>query len=111
MSAPTFTDLEQAASAVILILQTMPEFADAKIAIIGGLSLWKYISHFRSTEDVDFLITVQGAPHAVKEKLLALPETPFEQHAQLFFYVGLAGKAVQIDITPSWQVCTSFTLP
>ncbi|PLB37792.1 uncharacterized protein BDW47DRAFT_106372 [Aspergillus candidus] len=103
MSAPTFPELEQAAGAVILILKSMPEFADTKIAIIGGLSLWKYIEHFRSTEDVDFLITVQGAPNAVKEKLLALPDTPFKQHAQLFFYVGLGGKAVQVDITPSWQ--------
>lgn len=39
MSAPSFAELEDAAGAVIRILKTIPEFAAAKIAVIGGLSL------------------------------------------------------------------------
>ncbi|KAJ6090446.1 hypothetical protein N7486_009261 [Penicillium sp. IBT 16267x] len=54
--------------------------------------------------DVDFLITVQGAPKVVKDKLLALPSSPFQQRAQLFYYKGPNGKLIQIDITPDWQV-------
>ncbi|CRG92854.1 hypothetical protein PISL3812_09925 [Talaromyces islandicus] len=103
MSVPTFTELEAAASSVIRILKTMPEFSNAKIAIIGGLGLWKYIRSYRTTEDVDFLITVQGAPKAVKDKLLAMPSSPFLQQAQIFFYKAPNGKHIQIDITPDWQ--------
>lgn len=50
MSLPSFSDLELASQAVITILKRLPEFANAKIAIIGGSSLWKYIREYRSTE-------------------------------------------------------------
>ncbi|KAA8641639.1 hypothetical protein EYZ11_006829 [Aspergillus tanneri] len=107
MSAPSFAELEEAASAVIRILKSLPDFANAKIAVIGGLSLWKYLRGYRTTEvefyDVDFLITVQGAPKVVKDKLLAMSSSPFQQQAQLFFYKGPNGKLIQIDITPDWQ--------
>ncbi|PYI31702.1 hypothetical protein BP00DRAFT_446315 [Aspergillus indologenus CBS 114.80] len=103
MSEPSFTELEAAAAAVIRILQVMPEFSNARIALIGGLGLWKYIQNFRTTKDVDFLITVQGAPRAVKDKLLAIPSSPFEQHAQLFYYKNPSGNFIQVDITPDWQ--------
>ncbi|KAB8067348.1 hypothetical protein BDV29DRAFT_92519 [Aspergillus leporis] len=103
MSAPSFAELESAASDVIRILKTMTEFSSAKIAVIGGLGLWKYLRGYRTTEDVDFLITVQGAPKTVKDKLLAMPASPFQQQAQLFFYKSPNGKLIQIDITPDWQ--------
>ena len=50
MSTPSFIELEAAACAVIEILKTIPEFCNAKIAIIGGLSLWKYLQGYRTTE-------------------------------------------------------------
>ncbi|KAB8254572.1 hypothetical protein BDV32DRAFT_142787 [Aspergillus pseudonomiae] len=62
MSAPSFAELEAAASSVIDILKTMSEFSNVKIAVIGGLGLWKYLRGYRTTEGVDILITVQGAP-------------------------------------------------
>ncbi|KAJ6168015.1 hypothetical protein N7497_000858 [Penicillium chrysogenum] len=85
MSTPSFAELEVAAGAVIDILKTMPEFSSSRIA------------------DVDFLITVQGAPKSVKDRLLAMPSSQFQQQAQLFFYKGVGGKSIQIDITPDWQ--------
>ncbi|KAI3089081.1 hypothetical protein CBS147333_10362 [Penicillium roqueforti] len=75
MSTPSFAELEVAAGAVIDILKTMPEFSNSRIAVIGGLGLWNYLRRYRTTEDVDFLITVQGAPKAVKDRLLAMPST------------------------------------
>ncbi|KAK2745544.1 hypothetical protein FQN57_003669 [Myotisia sp. PD_48] len=99
----SFSELEAAARAVIEILQGIPELSSAKIAIIGGMTLWKYLQSYRTTKDVDFLITVQGAPATVKNKLLALPNSPFSQPAQVFSYKGLNGRPVQIDITPDWQ--------
>jgi hypothetical protein len=42
--------MEAAAGAVIGILKTMPEFSSARIAIIGGLSLWKYLRGYRTTD-------------------------------------------------------------
>ncbi|KAI3180282.1 hypothetical protein DTO046C5_1518 [Penicillium roqueforti] len=103
MSTPSFAKLEVAAGAVIDILKTMPEFSNSRIAVIGGLGLWNYLRRYRTTEDVDFLITVQGAPKAVKDRLLAMPSSQFQQQAQLFFYKGVGGKSIQIDITPDWQ--------
>ncbi|PLN82443.1 hypothetical protein BDW42DRAFT_193060 [Aspergillus taichungensis] len=100
---PSFAELEAAAVAVIRILQGMPEFSNARIALIGGLGIWKYFRNYRITQDVDFLITVQGAPEAVKDKLLAIPSSPFQQQAQLFLYKTPGGKNIQIDITPDWQ--------
>ncbi|KAL2867592.1 uncharacterized protein BJX67DRAFT_387830 [Aspergillus lucknowensis] len=94
MSRPSFPELEAAAGAVIRILQTMPEFSNSKIAVIGGLGLWKYLRNYRTTE---------GAPQAVKDKLLAIPSFPFQQRAQLFVYKASNGKLTQIDITPDWQ--------
>jgi hypothetical protein len=39
-----------------------------------------------------------------------MPSSQFQQQAQLFFYKGVGGKSIQIDITPDWQVSsvTSF---
>lgn len=34
---------------------------------------------------------------------MALPNAPFVQHAQFFYYVTAEQNYVQIDITPSWQ--------
>ncbi|KAJ5902768.1 hypothetical protein N7495_003296 [Penicillium taxi] len=102
-SGLSFAELEAAAGAVIEILKTIPEFSNSRIVVIGGLGLWKYIRNYRTTDDVDFLITVQGAPKAVKDKLLALPSSPFQQRAQLFYYKSSNGKLIQIDITPDWQ--------
>lgn len=41
-----------------------------------------------------------------------MPSSPFQQQAQLFFYKGVGGKLIQIDITPDWQVgsVTCFSL-
>lgn len=50
MSQLSFPELEAAAGAVIGILQTMPEFSSSKIAVIGGLGLWKYLRNYRTTE-------------------------------------------------------------
>jgi hypothetical protein len=55
-------------------------------------------------QDVDFLISIQEAPQAVKSKLLELPKTPFIERAQLFMYKTLIGQNIQIDILPLWQV-------
>ncbi|KAJ5776728.1 uncharacterized protein N7511_001739 [Penicillium nucicola] len=96
-SGLSFAELEAAAGAVIVILKTIPEFSKLPNR------LWRYIRNYRTTEDVDFLITVQSAPKAVKDKLLALPSSPFQQTAQLFYYKGSNGKLIQIDITPDWQ--------
>ncbi|KAG6068600.1 hypothetical protein E4U32_000103 [Claviceps aff. humidiphila group G2b] len=107
--------LHQTAADVIAILKTIPEFRDSKIAVIGGLALWKYLSKGRTTEvstinfalhftngprlDVDFIVNIDSAPHGVKNRLLALENSPFVQIAQTFYYQGLNGRRVQVDVT------------
>lgn len=48
--ASSFESLEDAARSVINILQTFPEFADAKIGIIGGMALWNHLQTYRTTD-------------------------------------------------------------
>ncbi|KAM5464235.1 hypothetical protein MauCBS54593_007054 [Microsporum audouinii] len=102
---PTFAELEDTARTAISYLKQNQEFSNAKIALIGGVALWKHLPGGRSTEDVDFMITVSGAPQAVKSKLLQLPNSPFAEFAQLFVYNHPGGKKIQVDFTPDWQVC------
>ncbi|KAF4627030.1 hypothetical protein G7Y89_g11129 [Cudoniella acicularis] len=99
----TLTELETAASDVIQILKTVPEFASARVAVIGGLALWKYMPRGRTTEDVDLIINLDNAPNGVKNILLSLYSTVFVQRAQYFFYKSPNGNLIQIDICASWQ--------
>jgi len=47
---PTRIELERAATNVVGILKNISEYSEAKIAIIGGLALWKYIPNGRTTQ-------------------------------------------------------------
>ena len=47
---PSRTQLETAAAGVIRILKGIGEYSNARIAIIGGLALWRYIPTGRTTE-------------------------------------------------------------
>ena len=53
---------------------------------------------------MDFVITVENAPNYVKEKLLKLPNTPFEQRAQIFVYRTPTHGEIQIGMCNSKQV-------
>ncbi|KIX02795.1 uncharacterized protein Z518_08737 [Rhinocladiella mackenziei CBS 650.93] len=100
---PTRMQLETAAADVIGILKDVSEYSDARVAVIGGLALWKYIPNGRTTEDIDFIVNIGNAPQRVKQRLLALPNSPFVQQAQFFYYKTPSGPHIQIDITPQWQ--------
>ncbi len=123
MSQRNFNHFEQCAAEVIKILKPLSEFADTKVAIIGGLALCRYMPWLRATKvrfanndslltatntykDIDFITTAKNAPDSVKQKLLNLPNSPFEDCAGIFFYQSPTGPAVQIDMTPEWQVCS-----
>lgn len=43
-------ELEGVAWEVIANLKGIPDFADARFAIIGGLAVWKYIPRGRTTD-------------------------------------------------------------
>jgi hypothetical protein len=47
---PTFQELEESAQAVIGYLKTFPQYSDAKVAIIGGMAVWKYFPNGRRTK-------------------------------------------------------------
>lgn len=55
-------------------------------------------------QDVDFIINTDSAPEGVKKRLLNLPNSPFIQQAQFFFYKNHNGSYIQVDITPGRQV-------
>ncbi|KAL4795148.1 hypothetical protein BDV19DRAFT_389549 [Aspergillus venezuelensis] len=103
MAQPTFDELQEAAGAVIGALKGMPGFNQSRIVVIGGLGIWKHIRSYRSTMDVDLMITVHGAPKDVKDRLLAIPNGPFAKRAEFFVYITGDKKEVQVDICPYWM--------
>ena len=50
MSRVTLPTLENAARDVILFFKNIPELADARVAILGGMAVCRYLPNFRSTE-------------------------------------------------------------
>ncbi|KAI1284407.1 hypothetical protein F5Y07DRAFT_2734 [Xylaria sp. FL0933] len=102
MSSHSLSELKSAALEVIGILKGLPQFADQKIAVIGGMALWMYLPRGRSTEDVDFIVTLDG-PKSIKPALLNLQNSPFVERAQWFYYRTPSGKLVQIDFVAQWQ--------
>jgi hypothetical protein len=60
--------------------------------------------------DVDIIITIESAPPSVKNTLLTLPDSPFVQQAQYFYYQNPEGNYIQVDITPVWQVGSLLSL-
>ena len=46
---PTFQELEESAQAVIGYLKTFSEYSNVRVSIIGGMALWKYFPHGRTT--------------------------------------------------------------
>lgn len=50
----TQAELERAASDVIRYMKTLPELADSRVAVFGGLALWKYIPDGRTTDVYPF---------------------------------------------------------
>ncbi|KAL4908812.1 hypothetical protein BDW74DRAFT_174044 [Aspergillus multicolor] len=83
---PSFAELEQAALADIAIYRSMPEFANARLAIIGSLSLWKHLRQYRTTNYVDFLMTVENAPNS------------------FFIFRSPGGKNIKIDVVPKVEL-------
>ncbi|KAE8406745.1 hypothetical protein BDV37DRAFT_52499 [Aspergillus pseudonomiae] len=96
MSAPSFAELEAAASSVIDILKTMSEFSNVKIAVIGGLGLWKYLRGYRTTE-------FKERQKQLKINYLPCPPVLSNSRRSFFFYRSSNGKHIQVDITPDWQ--------
>lgn len=46
----TLAQLDQAAKDVVGEMKKIKEYADAKVAVIGGLALWNYIKSGRTTK-------------------------------------------------------------
>ncbi|OIW30824.1 hypothetical protein CONLIGDRAFT_679579 [Coniochaeta ligniaria NRRL 30616] len=95
--------LKRAAAEIVAILGQIAEYSDARIAVIGGLAVWKYFPLGRETQDIDFIINIDSAPKSVKTKLLALHNSPFIQQADYFLYNDHQGDPIQVDLTPAFQ--------
>ncbi|CZT53421.1 uncharacterized protein RSE6_14971 [Rhynchosporium secalis] len=80
---PTLAKLNSAASEVIIILKGIPEYSNARVAVISGLALWNYLQNGRTTKDVDLIISIDTAPDSMKQRLLSLPNTRFVTQAQV----------------------------
>ncbi|KIW63349.1 hypothetical protein PV04_10200 [Phialophora macrospora] len=96
-SAPALLHLqefERAARDVIVYPQQIPEFANEKVAVVGGMATMRQITG-RTTEDIDLLVTMADA----KKRLLALPYTPFrDEPTGLWYRPGWAMREFQVDL-------------
>ncbi|KAK0117571.1 hypothetical protein ONS95_011907 [Cadophora gregata] len=101
---PTLQELQAAASEVVEILKTVPGIAGCRIAVNGGLALWSNLPQGRNTKDVDFVISLDTAPYAVKKTLLSLHPARFEQEAHVFYYQLPNAPLIQVDMCPSWML-------
>lgn len=110
--------LEDTAAAVIAAMKTVPEFAEAKIAMIGGMALWKYLEDYRVTKVCRFkakqlymrlllIDLVLGCrlhdycgrgPKSRQREASKLSNTPFVQLGDRFFYKAASGLNIQIDM-------------
>lgn len=52
---PSLAELNRAASDVITILKGIPDYSNAKVAVIGGLALWNYVRDGRTTEVIHYV--------------------------------------------------------
>ena len=50
MSVATFTELEACAADVIAALKSIGEYSNSRVAVIGGLAVWKHIPEGRTTQ-------------------------------------------------------------
>ena len=72
MSLHTREELHKAAADVIGILKTIPEFKDSKIAVIGGLALWKYLRRGRTTEVLSSPFSLTANKKLTQSRMLTL---------------------------------------
>lgn len=120
----TRNELGEAAQVVISHLTRIPQLEDSSIAVTGGFCLGHYAPDYRGTnvsmsraldipiecksarawQNIDLLTTAEQAPKSVEERLLCIPDTPFEKSTRFFSYKNSSGNLVSINIIPYWQV-------
>ncbi|KAF7512465.1 hypothetical protein GJ744_001400 [Endocarpon pusillum] len=102
---PTFEELQECVQDVITYLKRLdaPNIGQTRILVIGGVALCKYLRN-RTTKDADFWINLKNAPKSVKERLVAIPNSPFIQQADFFRYIHpQSGKRIQVDFVADWM--------
>ncbi|KAI1125613.1 hypothetical protein F5Y10DRAFT_267932 [Nemania abortiva] len=102
MARLSIADLEQAALAVIHLMQGVAGLANIRLALIGDLAVKKYLEWPGLSESIEFMITKSASPSLVKKTLLAHGKGAIVEKAQAIFYRHPAGWAVEIKITPEW---------
>lgn len=60
---PSLNELETAGADVINILKGINKFSNARVAVIGGLALWKHIPTYRATQVLSSDILNDCPPH------------------------------------------------
>ncbi|KAF7169425.1 hypothetical protein CNMCM5623_002155 [Aspergillus felis] len=106
-----------AAETLIQCLQTMPELQGAKVAIVGGMAVQKYLTGYRRTFDVDVLLFRPDRPidyQLMRKELVTQFSGLFKERAEpLFFKYKPTDKLknkrkpkrsyfVQVDIIPEY---------
>ncbi|KAI0420670.1 hypothetical protein F5X98DRAFT_382678 [Xylaria grammica] len=101
MTDTRFRELEGAVCDVIQIIKQIPELADLRLAVVGGLALWHYLPDHRPTNNINFVTNIESLSF-LEQKLLQHPHSPFVQSKHALAYHSPAGRVIQINISTPW---------
>ncbi|KAI1173136.1 hypothetical protein F4777DRAFT_600892 [Nemania sp. FL0916] len=93
-------ELENAVCDVIQIIKQIPELTGARLAVIGDLTMCKYVPGYELTRKIRF-ITNAPSINDLTEKLLCHPTSPFIRHKQSLFYRSPVGQDIKIIFSPA----------
>ncbi|KAI0913864.1 hypothetical protein F4823DRAFT_507027 [Ustulina deusta] len=94
-------ELENAVCDVIQIIKQIPELADTRLSVVGGLALCHYLPAHRPTKNIDF-VTNFPILGFLRQKLLDHPNSPFIDNKQALWYRSPAGRDIQIKMSSQW---------
>ncbi|TRX97108.1 hypothetical protein FHL15_001902 [Xylaria flabelliformis] len=93
-------ELEDAVCNIIQIIKQIPELADTKLKIAGGLALRRYLDEHQPVDAIHFVVDLQVGHEFFFAKLLENPLSPFELERRVLYYHSPAGRSIPVKFGP-----------
>ncbi|KAI0858623.1 hypothetical protein F4860DRAFT_516638 [Xylaria cubensis] len=93
-------ELEDAVCNIIQIIKQIPELADTKLKITGGLALRRYLDEHQPVDKIHFVVDLQVGHEFFFAKLLENPLSPFELERRVLYYHSPTGRSIPVRFCP-----------
>ncbi|KAH7304046.1 hypothetical protein B0I35DRAFT_363856 [Stachybotrys elegans] len=103
-SAPTVSQMEQAALHVLRLIRDTPGLENTKLAVIGDLAVCKYLPKYDAVASIDFVISKSSSPGRVRKDIVGHPMSPLVDKSGDVYYRHASGWEVEVKLIPDW-VC------